>query len=115
MDWPVPPWLLSRLIRSNDPGDPSLARGSVVGLLKQGQPAPLRNGCVFLTTIGATPLACAGTKTRAVAEAPMLTLRTPAIRLKKPSFVLWAWTVIVSLAISGPEVTEMSPAATPPS
>ena len=57
----MPPWLPSRLIRSNAPGAPVLPSGRVVGLPvpKQGHVVvPFSFGLSTLTPIGATYFAC---------------------------------------------------------
>src|SRR5690348_374525 len=99
IDWPVPPWLLSMLIRSKLPGAPVFPSGSVVGWVEpmQGQVGvPLSFGLRMLTPIGATYFASSIRLARALAWEPTVTVLTPKSFVKKP----WAGRLTLTLIVS---------------
>src|SRR6478672_13965419 len=96
---PVPPWLESMLIRSNEPGAPVLPSGRTVRFVlpKQGQvDVPFSFGLRMFTPIGATYFAWSIRLARADACDPTVTVRTPNSFVKTP----WAGRVTLTLTVS---------------
>src|SRR6476660_7660600 len=97
---PVPPWLESMLIRSNEPGAPVLPSGRVVSceLPKHGQVAvPFSFGLRMFTPIGATYFAWSIRLARADACDPTVTVRTPNSLVNTPCAGRVTLTLTVSL------------------